>query len=166
MNRIVPPQRSLSLVPSSSESIATVPLFRWAEFVLPSTLQLAPLMELLIEPIGCLVTCQRIELGLHEALVNAVRHGNGENPSKRLRIRRILTPYWLVWQIQDEGHGLPRSARQASLPDQLEAASGRGLYLIHQCFDDVRWSRRGNRLQLACRRPVSDGGSQDPSTHL
>ena len=166
MNRIVPPQRSLSLVSSSSESIAAVPLFRWAEFVLPSTLQLAPLMELLIEPIGCLVTCQRIELGLHEALVNAVRHGNGENPSKRLRIRRILTPYWLVWQIQDEGHGLPSSARQASLPDQLDAASGRGLYLIHQCFDDVRWSRRGNRLQLACRRPVSDGGSQDPLTHL
>jgi serine/threonine-protein kinase RsbW len=28
------------------------------------------------------------------------------------------------------------------------------LFLIHQCFDDVRWSRRGNRLQLACRRPV------------
>ena len=116
MNRIVPPQRSLSLVPSSSESIAAVPLFRWAEFVLPSTLQLAPLMELLIEPIGCLVTCQRIELGLHEALVNAVRHGNGENPSKRLRIRRILTPYWLVWQIQDEGHGLPRSAPCRSVP--------------------------------------------------
>ena len=47
-------------------------------------------MEVLIEPIGCLVTCQRIELGLHEALVNAVRHGNGENPAKRLRVQSHL----------------------------------------------------------------------------
>ncbi|MAR05538.1 MAG: anti-sigma regulatory factor [Cyanobium sp. NAT70] len=129
--------------------------FRWADFILPSTLQLAPLLEILIEPVGCLATCQRVQLGLHEALVNAVRHGNSEDPSKRLRIRRILTPYWLVWQVQDEGNGLPDCARAASLPEQLDAMSGRGLFLIHQCFDDVRWSRRGNRLQLACRRPVS-----------
>jgi len=138
--------------------------FRWADFVLPSTLQLAPLLEVLIEPIGCDVTCQRVELGLHEALVNAVRHGNAENPQKQLRIRRILTPNWLIWQVQDEGKGMPLHARSASLPLDLQARSGRGLFLIHQCFDDVRWSQRGNRLQLACRRPgVNDGGSRDLS---
>ena len=60
--------------------------------MLPSTLQLAPLMELLIEPVGCELTSQRIQLGLHEALVNAVRHGNQDNPDKRLRVRRVLTP--------------------------------------------------------------------------
>ena len=136
--------------------------FRWADFVLPSTLQLSPLLEVLTEPVGCMDTCQRIELGLHEALVNAVRHGNSEDPSKRLRVRRILTPNWLVWQVQDEGNGMPIHARQACLPEQLCAKSGRGLFLIHQCFDDVRWSRRGNRLQVACRRPVSAGDSPDP----
>ena len=129
--------------------------FRWAEFVLPSTLQLSPLLELLTEPVVCDETSQRVELGLHEALVNAVRHGNAEGQNKRLRIRRILTPNWLIWQVQDEGNGLPRHARAAALPDRPDALSGRGLFLIHQCFDDVRWSRRGNRLQLACRRPVS-----------
>ena len=138
--------------------------FRWAEFILPSTLQLSPLLELLLEPIGCLITCQRVELGLHEALVNAVRHGNAEDPDKRLRVRRILTPNWMVWQVQDEGCGVPVDARAAALPDRLDANSGRGLFLIHQCFDDVRWSRRGNRLQLACRRPVNGADSQDPST--
>ena len=66
--------------------------FRWADFVLPSTLQLAPLLELLVEPVGCEMTSQKVELGLHEALVNAVRHGNSENPQKQLRVRRILTP--------------------------------------------------------------------------
>jgi len=127
--------------------------FRWADFVLPSTLQLAPLLELLVEPVGCEMTSQKVELGLHEALVNAVRHGNSENPQKQLRVRRILTPNWLIWQVQDEGHGLPPNARAAALPVAMDAQHGRGLFLIHQCFDDVRWSRRGNRLQLACRRP-------------
>ena len=151
---------------SSASTIAADsfrPRFRWVDFVLPSTLQLSPLLELLIEPVGCLLTSQRVELGLHEALVNAVRHGNAEDPAKRLRVRRITTPNWLVWQVQDEGRGLPRDARAATLPDQPEALSGRGLFLIHQCFDDVRWSRRGNRLQLACRRPLNDADSPDLS---
>mgnify|MGYP002829321790 FL=1 len=152
---------------SSASTIAADffrPRFRWVDFVLPSTLQLSPLLELLIEPVGCLMTSQRVELGLHEALVNAVRHGNAEDPAKRLRVRRITTPNWLVWQVQDEGRGLPRDARAATLPDQPEALSGRGLFLIHQCFDDVRWSRRGNRLQLACRRPLNDEDNPDLST--
>ena len=127
--------------------------FRWADFVLPSTLQLSPLLELLVEPVGCEMTSQKVELGLHEALVNAVRHGNSENPQKQLRVRSILTPHWLIWQVQDEGCGFPSTARAAELPRSVDAQHGRGLFLIHQCFDDVRWSRRGNRLQLACRRP-------------
>ena len=126
--------------------------FRWADFVLPSTLQLAPLLELLVEPVGCEMTSQKVELGLHEALVNAVRHGNSENPQKQLRVRRILTPNWLIWQVQDQGPGLQPEQRLASLPDELDAISGRGLFLMHQCFDDVRWSQRGNRVQLAKRR--------------
>ena len=50
---------------------------RWADFISPSPLQLAPLVELLLEPIRCLQAQAELQLGLHEALVNAVRHGNG-----------------------------------------------------------------------------------------
>jgi serine/threonine-protein kinase RsbW len=125
---------------------------RWSDFITPSTLQLAPLLELLLEPISCLQTQAQLQLGLQEALVNAVRHGNGCDPAKCLRVRRIETPHWLVWQVQDEGPGVPPQARTTQLPDQLDALGGRGLFLIHHCFDDVRWSNRGNRLQLAVRR--------------
>ena len=141
---------------------------RWSDFILPSTLQLAPLLELLIEPIRCLQLQGQVQLGLQEALVNAVRHGNGCDPSKSLRVRRIETPRWLIWQVQDEGPGVPAAARTAALPDQLDAACGRGLFLIHHCFDDVRWSSRGNRLQLAVSRqraellsPAGGWGSRD-----
>jgi serine/threonine-protein kinase RsbW len=125
---------------------------RWADFITPSTLQLAPLLEVLLEPIDCALRQAELQLGLHEALVNAVRHGNGCDPGKCLRVRRIVTPRWVVWQVQDEGPGVPSHARGRCLPERQDAISGRGLFLIHHCFDDVRWSSRGNRLQLAARR--------------
>ncbi len=128
--------------------------FRWADYIFPSTLQLSSLIELLLEPIGKSETTDKIELGLHEALVNAVRHGNAGDPNKSLRVRRILTPNWFIWQIQDEGKGIPLNERCSCLPSQVDANNGRGLFLIHHCFDDVRWSRRGNRLQLASRRSI------------
>tara|TARA_B100000700_G_C14813986_1_gene746590 strand:+ start:308 stop:634 length:327 start_codon:yes stop_codon:yes gene_type:complete len=107
---------------------------------------------MLLKPVKKSSSYNLMELGLHEALVNAVRHGNNGNPDKILRIRRIHTPNWFVWQIQDEGDGMPLDLRIFKLPFEIDAESGRGLYLIYQCFDDVRWSNKGNRLQLACRR--------------
>ncbi len=124
----------------------------WDVFIHPSTLKLASFIETLLEPVICRETANRIKLGLHEALVNAVVHGNLSNPNKVIRVRRILTPNWFVWQIQDEGIGIVENKRMSSLPLEIDANSGRGIYLIHQCFDDVRWSRKGNRLQLSLKK--------------
>ncbi len=128
------------------------PFKNWAVFVHPSTLKLTPFIKTLLEPVICKETSNKIELGLHEALVNAVIHGNLLNPKKVIRVRRILTPNWFVWQIQDEGLGLVENKRLNSLPLKIDENSGRGIYLIHKCFDDVRWSRKGNRLQLSSKK--------------
>ena len=128
------------------------PFKNWDVFVHPSTLKLASFIETLLEPVICRETAKKIELGLHEALVNAVVHGNLSNPAKVIRVRRILTPNWIVWQIQDEGIGIVKDKRLCSLPVEIDAKNGRGIYLIHKCFDDVRWSRKGNRLQLSLRK--------------
>ncbi len=105
-----------------------------------------------MEQVPSLKMRKRIKLGLHEALVNAVVHGNSNDPKKLVRVRRIITPNWFIWQIQDDGEGIKESQRKFSLPSQLDSENGRGLFLIHECFDDVRWSRKGNRLQIASRR--------------
>ena len=109
---------------------------RWSDFITPSTLQLAPLVEFLLEPVSCRQLQAELKLGLHEALLNGVRHGNNADPAKCLRVRRIESSFWLIWHVPSD-HG---------------ATAGRGLFLIHQCFDDVRWSARGNRVQLAITR--------------
>ena len=128
------------------------PSKNWAVFIHPSTLKLASFIETLLEPVICKEAAKKIELGLHEALVNAVIHGNSSDPDKFIRVRRVLTPNWFVWQIQDEGLGIVKNKRVSSLPLKIDVNSGRGIYLIHKCFDDVRWSRKGNRLQLALKK--------------
>ena len=128
------------------------PSINWSNFVLCSSLQLSDFVELLLEPIKSSQYSYRIKLGLHEALINAVIHGNKLDPHKLIRVRRIITPNWCVWQIQDQGNGLEIKKRIYKLPEKQSNVNGRGLYIINECSDDIRWSNKGNRLQLALRR--------------
>ena len=128
------------------------PAINWSNFELNSSLQLNDFVDLLLEPLNTSQSSYLIKLGLHEALVNAVTHGNKLDPNKSIRVRRIITPNWCVWQIQDQGNGLEIKKRFYKLPKKLSSFNGRGLYIINECFDDIRWSNKGNRLQLALKR--------------
>ena len=121
-------------------------------FVLESSLQLSDFVELLLEPLYKYQHLYLIRLGLHEALVNAVKHGNNFDSSKIIKVKRIITPHWWVWIIQDQGQGMKHDKRKFNLPKRIDSVSGRGLFIINECFDDVRWSPKGNKLQLALRR--------------
>ena len=128
------------------------PTINWSIFELNSSLQLNDFVDLLLEPLKSSQYSYRIKLGLHEALINAVTHGNKLDPNKSIRVRRIITPNWCVWQIQDQGSGLEIKKRIYKLPNDISSYNGRGLYIINECFDDIRWSNKGNRLQLALKR--------------
>jgi len=121
-------------------------------FELESSLQLSDFVELLLEPLYKYQHLYLIRLGLHEALVNAVKHGNKFDSSKIIKVKRIVTPHWWVWIIQDQGQGMKQDKRKFTLPRKIDSVSGRGLFIINECFDDVRWSPKGNKLQLALRR--------------
>ena len=128
------------------------PSINWSNFELSSSLQLSDFVDILLEPIQSTKYSYRTKLGLHEALINAVTHGNKLDPCKLIRVRRIITPNWCVWQIQDQGNGLEIKKRDYKLPKKINSVNGRGLYIINECFDDIRWSSKGNRLQLALKR--------------
>ena len=128
------------------------PSINWSNFELCSSLQLSDFVDLLLEPIKYSQYSYRTKLGLHEAIINAMKHGNKLDPHKSIRVRRIITPNWWVWQIQDQGNGLEIKKRIYKLPKKISALNGRGLYIINECFDDIRWSNKGNRLQLALKR--------------
>ena len=123
-----------------------------SNFELHSSLQLTEFVDQLLEPFQKRRNFYIIKLGLHEALVNAVKHGNNLDPHKKIKVKRIITPNWCVWQIQDQGDGLQQEKRIFHLPKRVDSINGRGLYIIRECFDDVRWSPKGNTLQLALKR--------------
>ena len=123
-----------------------------SKFELQSSLQLTEFVDQLLEPLKKRRNFYTVKLGLHEALVNAVKHGNNLDPHKSIKVKRIITPNWCVWQIQDQGNGLEEKKRIFHLPKRVDSINGRGLYIIHECFDDVRWSPKGNRVQLALKR--------------
>ena len=56
-----------------------------SKFELQSSLQLTDFVELLLEPIKNCNHFYLIKLGLHEALVNAVKHGNNLDPAKSIK---------------------------------------------------------------------------------
>jgi len=125
----------------------------WTDFRHPSSLKLKGFVDKLLFSVETKDgNYESVKLGIHEALVNAVKHGNAYEENKYLRVRRIITPKWFIWQIQDQGNGIPIELRRGSLPDQIDSDNGRGMFIIYNCFDDIRWSLKGNRIQLAKKR--------------
>src|SRR4051794_38247760 len=44
-----------------------------------------------------------VRLALHEALSNALRHGNGLDPSKAVRVQYLVTPVEVVVEVRHQG---------------------------------------------------------------
>jgi CheY-like chemotaxis protein/anti-sigma regulatory factor (Ser/Thr protein kinase) len=124
----------------------------------------------------------RVGTALHEALVNAIEHGNLELRSELRDIddrkayqlmlvqRRDESPYRdrrlhlhakfshaeAVYHIRDEGPGFDTSKLpDPTNPANLENVSGRGLYLIRTFMDEVKFNSAGNEITLIKRRKKS-----------
>lgn len=124
---------------------------RWGSISFASTLYLCPILDLLLAKVP---KCIRgdVRLGLQEALVNAATHGNKLDPSKTISVQFFFfsNQYW--WIISDQGSGFAKQPveliQQAQvLPDDYQE-NGRGLYILHQIFDQVQWNTDGTELQL------------------
>ncbi|MBF2099425.1 MAG: ATP-binding protein [Gloeomargaritaceae cyanobacterium C42_A2020_066] len=115
-----------------------------------STLYLGPVLDMLLQDVPPLWRMD-LRLGLQEALVNAVKHGNCLDPSKIVLIHYTPLPGSYRWVIQDQGTGFVPvpdlvCGRETCLRDAAE--SGRGLYILDQIFDHVEWADQGRQLTL------------------
>lgn len=123
----------------------------WGTISFASTLYLCPILDLLLAEVPAQWQAE-VRLGLQEALVNAAKHGNNLDPSKTVLVRFsiIENQYW--WIISDQGSGFAPPACCCSEPDEQlpkeENECGRGLYILHQIFDQVYWNNQGTELRL------------------
>ena len=82
----------------------------------------------------------RIAIAVREAAVNAVLHGNGSNPQKKMTVSYENTGDSLVITIADQGNGLdPKCIPDPLAPENLLKQSGRGIFLIRSFMDEVRF---------------------------
>ncbi|MBX3374500.1 MAG: ATP-binding protein [Phycisphaeraceae bacterium] len=98
--------------------------------------------------------CFAIRLALEEALANAIRHGSGNDPSKRVTIECRVDRNEVVISIEDEGPGFdPAAVPDPTTEENLQLPSGRGIMLMRSFMTEIAFSARGNRVRMIYRRP-------------
>jgi serine/threonine-protein kinase RsbW len=96
----------------------------------------------------------RLQVVLSEALSNAIVRGNREDREKWVDVRAELREDAIRLEVTDEGPGFdPSTVPEPIRPEQLDEATGRGLYLIRQLVDAVEFNERGNSICMILRRP-------------
>jgi serine/threonine-protein kinase RsbW len=94
-----------------------------------------------------------IHMAVEEALVNAIQHGNKEDPTKSVHVAYRATPQRLRIEITDEGPGFrPAEVADPTCGELLCEPHGRGLLLMRAYMSKVEYLGRGNHLVMEKRR--------------
>lgn len=84
-----------------------------------------------------------IDLAVREAVANAIKHGNQQNPDKQVHIDLLLEGDELVIRIEDEGTGFdPTAVKDPLAPENILRTNGRGILFMRKSVDDVQFSVR------------------------
>jgi serine/threonine-protein kinase RsbW len=105
-----------------------------------------------------------IEMALHEALANAVVHGNGENSCKHVYVTcRCYMDGEVVITVRDEGRGFDNSAvPDPTFRENLIFTHGRGIYLMKTLMDDVLFEEGGAVVTMRKKSNASSAERRKP----
>ena len=85
-------------------------------------------------------------VALRESVINAIKHGNGEDHSKRVvvecRLEPTAQPTELVVRVLDQGAGFdPVDVADPLAPENILKPSGRGIFFMRSLMDDLSLQR-------------------------
>ncbi len=86
---------------------------------------------------------------LNEIAINAIMHGNKMDANKKVIVNAEVDSKRVIWTITDEGEGFDYD----HLPDptaeeNLEALTGRGVFIVKQLADQCIFNSTGNEVEL------------------
>lgn len=96
---------------------------------------------------------EAIELALQEALANAVVHGAKEDPSKVVECVVMCDEQrGLLIIVRDPGEGFdPQAIPTCTMGENLYSNHGRGIFLINQLMDEVKFHKNGTEIHMVKR---------------
>jgi serine/threonine-protein kinase RsbW len=91
-----------------------------------------------------------IELALTEALANAVVHGAGNDPSKIVECDVACDQQQgILIVVRDPGPGFdPANVPDPCQGENIYSHHGRGIFLINQLMDEVRFHKNGTEIHM------------------
>jgi serine/threonine-protein kinase RsbW len=85
-------------------------------------------------------TIHYLAVAVRESVVNAMKHGNGHDESKRVVIQFTLLDQAIEVEVKDQGKGFePREVPDPLAPENLLKAYGRGIFFMKQFMDEVTY---------------------------
>jgi serine/threonine-protein kinase RsbW len=87
-----------------------------------------------------------VSVAVRESVVNAIKHGNQNDHTKRVIVEFSPVPAdsarQLVIRVEDQGEGFnPDELADPLAPENILKSSGRGIFLIRSFMDDVALHR-------------------------
>jgi serine/threonine-protein kinase RsbW len=82
-----------------------------------------------------------MSVAVRESVVNAIKHGNRRDESKRVGVEFTLHAKALEVEVRDEGKGFdPAAVANPVAPENLLKADGRGIFFMKQFMDEVSYA--------------------------
>jgi serine/threonine-protein kinase RsbW len=87
-----------------------------------------------------------VGVAVRESVINAIKHGNGEDERKRVHVEFTMlngdTPPGIAIRVRDEGTGFdPGTIPDPLAPENVLKSSGRGIFLIRNFMDELQLRR-------------------------
>ncbi|MDD5676008.1 MAG: SpoIIE family protein phosphatase [Chitinivibrionales bacterium] len=92
---------------------------------------------------------RKMKIALTELLANAIYHGNKKDHTKKVMIGHLIDKVKIIISILDEGDGFdPAAVPDPTLPENLIKGRGRGLYIVHNYVDEIRYNDTGSLVTI------------------
>ena len=90
-----------------------------------------------------------ILISVTEAVNNAIIHGNKEDKAKKVELYLKQSKKSISFIIKDEGPGFDESKiPDPTSPKNLDNLKGRGVFLIKNLTDNVKFRKKGSEIEL------------------
>lgn len=91
----------------------------------------------------------QVFLGLSEAVQNSIVHGNRMDADKNVFIHIDSNDSQINIEVEDEGVGFPVDCiNDPTCFENLKKENGRGIFLIRQIADEVKYSDGGKKITI------------------